>query len=57
MSIAIVPTIQTRARALKQMHPEMTEQEIARKLHVETNAVRQALQAKQRLRKKFGERY
>jgi predicted ArsR family transcriptional regulator len=55
MSIAIVPTIQTRARALKQLHPEMTELEIARKLHVETNAVRQALQAKQRVRPKFGE--
>ena len=54
MSISIVPTMQTRARALKQLHPEMTEQEIARKLHVETDAVRQALQAKQRLRRKFG---
>jgi predicted ArsR family transcriptional regulator len=56
MSIAIVPTTQTRARALKQLHPEMTEQEIARKLHVETDAVRQALQAKHLVRKKFGER-
>jgi len=56
MSIAIVPTMQTRARALKQLHPEMTEQEIARKLHVETDDVRQALQAKQQVRKKFGQR-
>ena len=56
MSIAIVPSVQTRARALKQLHPEMSEQEIARKLHVETDAVRQALQAKQRVRRKFGER-
>jgi hypothetical protein len=55
MSIAIVPSVQTRARALKQLYPEMTEQEIARKLHVETDAIRQALQAKQRLRRKFGQ--
>ena len=55
MSIAIVPSVQTRARALKQLHPEMSEQEIARTLQVETDAVRQALQAKQRLRRKFGQ--
>ena len=56
MSIAIVPSVQTRARALKQLHPEMTEQQIARKLGVETDDVRQALQAKQLVRKKFGAR-
>ena len=56
MSIAIVPNMQTRARAMKQLHPELTEQEIARKLGVETAEVRRALQAKQLVRKKFGER-
>ena len=56
MPIAIVPSMQTRARPLKQAHPELTEQEIARKLGVETAEVRRALQAKQLVGKKFGER-
>ena len=56
MPIAIVPSMQTRARAMKQAYPEMTEQQIARKLGVEASEVRRALQAKQLVRKKFGER-
>jgi hypothetical protein len=56
MSIAIVPSVRTRARALKQTYPEITEQQIARKLGIETDDGRRALQAKQRVRPKFGQR-
>ena len=52
MSIAIVPSTQNRARALKQAHPELSEREIARQLGAHTSDVKSALRAKLVLRKK-----
>ena len=52
MSIAIVPSMQSRARAMKQAHPQLSEQEIARQLGARTADVKHALQAKHVVRKK-----
>ena len=52
MSIAIVPSMQNRARALKQAHPELAEREIAKQLGAHTSDVKNALRAKQVVRKK-----
>ena len=52
MSTAIVPSMQSRARALRLAHPEMSEQEIAKRIGARTADVKHALQAKQVMRKK-----